>query len=156
MRKQLPALALAIVMLQCASISTKAQSAEDSVKAVVNALFDGMKQADGAKVRNCFDDSAILQTIGRTKDGKVMVRNEKVSEFAEFVGKQQKGVADERISFETIRIDGAMAIAWTPYEFYYNGTFSHCGVNMFQLVNFNGQWKIHFLIDTRRKEGCRQ
>lgn len=132
-------------------LSARAQSAEDSVKAVVNALFEGMKNADGEKIRNCFGDSAILQTIGRTKDGKTMVRNEKVSEFAEYVSKQEKGVADERITFETIKIDGAMAIAWTPYKFYYKGQYSHQGVNMFQLVNYNGTWKIHFLIDTRRK-----
>ena len=30
--------------------------------------------------------------------------------------------------------------------------FSHCGVNSFQLFNDNGQWKIIYLIDTRRKK----
>jgi hypothetical protein len=143
-------------LLLSTGMSSYAQRTEDSVKAVVNALFEGMKNADAEKIRNCFDDSAILQTIGRAKDGRIVVRNEKVSEFADYVGKQQKGVADERIAFETVKIDGPMAIAWTPYQFYYNGKFSHCGVNMFQLINLNGQWKIHFLIDTRRKEGCAQ
>jgi hypothetical protein len=70
------------------------------------------------------------------------------------VSKLPKGAADERISFETIRIDGPLAIVWTPYKFYFNGQFSHCGVNSFHLVRLNGSWKIHFLIDTRRKEPC--
>jgi hypothetical protein len=74
--------------------------------------------------------------------------------FAESVAKLPKGAADERIKFETVKVDGAMAIAWTPYQFYYNGNFSHCGVNMFQLIRMDGQWKINFLIDTRRKENC--
>lgn len=127
---------------------------EDSVKAAVNKLFDGMRAGDGALVRAAFTDSAILQTTGRGKDGKVMVRTQQVAGFADFVSKQKAGAADERIEFETIRIDGPLAIVWTPYKFYFNGQFSHCGVNSFQLVQLNGEWKIQYLIDTRRKDGC--
>jgi hypothetical protein len=61
---------------------------------------------------------------------------------------------DERILAYEIRIDGPMATAWTPYEFYVNGDFSHCGVNSFQLVKFVEGWKIVYIIDTRRKEPC--
>jgi hypothetical protein len=129
-----------------------AQTAQDSVKAVINQLFSAMRNSDSGTIYACFDDSAILQTIIRNREGKVAVRNEKVSGFAKSVGSLPKGAADERIAFEHILVDGPMAVAWTPYEFYYNGKYSHKGVNMFQLVNFNGQWKIHFLIDTRRKE----
>ena len=138
------------------SMYLAAQSAEDSVKAAVNKLFDGMKNGDAALVNQAFSDSAILQTITRNKEGKMIIRNEDVKDFAEFVGKQKKGAADERISFETIKIDGPLAIAWTPYKFYYEGKFSHCGVNSFQLVRINGQWKIQYLIDTRRKQGCEE
>ena len=133
-----------------------AQSTEDSVKATVNKLFEGMKNADAALVSDSFSDSAILQTIGINKEGQVVIRNEQVKDFADFVGRQKKGAADERISFETIKIDGPLAIAWTPYKFYYEGKFSHCGVNSFQLVRINNQWKIQYLIDTRRKLGCNE
>src|SRR5688572_16139192 len=132
----------------------RAQSTEDSVKAAVNKLFEGMKNADASLVSESFSDSAILQTIARNKEGQMIIRNERVKDFAEFVSKQKKGAADERISFETVRIDGPLAIAWTPYKFYYEGKFSHCGVNSFQLIRFNGIWKIQYLIDTRRRVGC--
>jgi hypothetical protein len=132
----------------------KAQTAEDSVKAVVNQLFEGMKTANANLVTGAFGDSAVLQTIARSKEGKTIIRNQQVSAFADFVGKQKPGVADERIQFETIKIDGPLAIVWTPYKFYFNGQFSHCGVNSFQLVRFNGHWKIQYIIDTRRKDNC--
>jgi hypothetical protein len=136
-------------------VNAQAQnSVEDSVKTAVNRLFEGMKEADGAKVRSAFADSAILQTIGRDKEGRTVIRNQAVAGFADFVGKQKAGAADERIEFGTIRIDGPLAIVWTPYKFYFNGKFSHCGVNSFQLVRLNGEWKIQYLIDTRRKDGC--
>lgn len=136
------------------SLVVCAQSAEDSVKAAVNQLFEGMKNADASLVSASFSDSAILQTIGRGKEGQVIIRNEQVKSFADFVSKQKKGAADERISFETIRIDGPLAVVWTPYKFYYEGKFSHCGVNSFQLVRIDNQWKIQYLIDTRRRQGC--
>lgn len=136
--------------------SSQSQTTEDSVKAVVNMLFEGMKNSDAAMVNNSFADSAVLQTISRNKEGNIVVRNEQVKAFADFVGKQKKGTADERITFETIKTDGPLAIAWTPYKFYYEGKFSHCGVNSFQLIRINGQWKIQYLIDTRRRQGCNE
>jgi hypothetical protein len=131
-----------------------AQSPEDSVKAVINQLFTAMKETDAAKLRDAFADSAVLQTIRRKPDGTFYVHNDKVSAFAEQIGKSKKDSLDERIEFASIRIDGPLASVWTPYKFYYAGNFSHCGVNSFQLVRINGRWKIQFLIDTRRRQGC--
>jgi len=132
----------------------KAQSAEDSVKAVVNQLFAAMKGANAAMLKEAFADSAVLQTIRRKQDGTFFVQDEKVSDFVEQIGKAKKDSLDERITFETVKIVGPLAIAWTPYKFYYAGNFSHCGVNSFQLVRINGRWKIQFLIDTRRRQAC--
>ena len=134
--------------------SVKCQSAEDSVKTVINTMFSGMKNGDAGLFKGVFSDSAIMQTISRNKEGKIIVKTEDLNGFTEFVGKQTKGDADERISFGTIKIDGPLAIVWTPYKFYYKGEFSHCGVNSFHLVRFDGTWKIQYLIDTRRRQAC--
>lgn len=142
---------LTILAIQCSAV---AQTAEDSVKTVINNMFTAMKNADPVLLKSCFADSMVLQTIGRNKEGKLVVRNDATSGFIDFISKESPGNADERISFETIKIDGPLASVWTPYQFYYKGQFSHCGVNSFQLVRFNGVWKIQYLIDTRRKTGC--
>jgi len=135
-------------------IKGHAQTAEDSVKTVINRMFTGMKTADADLLKTCFADSMVLQTISRNKEGVLIVRNEDPAGFIDFIRKETPGNADERISFELVKVDGPLAMAWTPYQFYYKGQFSHCGVNSFQLVRFNGEWKIQYLIDTRRKEGC--
>lgn len=141
-------------LIQSGSMAqTNPATAEDSVKAVVNQLFKGMKSADPEMIRSSFGDSAILQTIVRGREG-VDVKNERVADFVNSISSIPPGDADERIQFETIRIDGPLAIVWTPYQFYYKGQFSHCGVNSFQLVRIKGVWKIQYLIDTRRKQGC--
>lgn len=131
-------------------IFANAQTGEDSIKAVINKMFAGMKNSDATLLRECFADSAILQTITRT--GKI--RNESIAAFVSQISSLPKDSADERITFETIKVDDGLAMAWTPYQFYYAGKFSHCGVNSFQLVRVNGAWKIQYLIDTRRRVGC--
>ncbi len=136
------------------SVISKAQSDEESVKAVINTMFAAMKAGDGNTLMQCFADSAILQGVA-VKNGNVTIENESVKDFAKTISQLPKDAADERITFDLIKIDGNLAIAWTPYQFYYKGQFSHCGVDSYQLVKINGSWKIQYLIDTRRKEGCK-
>jgi Putative lumazine-binding len=136
------------------SVASKAQSAEDSIKIVITKLFDGMKNSDAALLKTAFADSAILQTVSSNKEGKTIIENDNVAGFAAIVSKMPKGDADERIVYDVIKIDGSLAIVWAPYKFYYKGVFSHCGIDSFQLVKINGEWKIQYLIDTRKKKGC--
>ena len=135
--------------------ATDAQTAVDSVKAVINKMFSAMKAGvgNGPLLTSCFADSAILQTIAE-QNGKIKIITEDVKGFADFVNTSPKDAADEQITFDIVKTDGALAIAWTPYNFYYNSKFSHCGIDSYQLVRVNGEWKIQYLIDTRRKEGC--
>jgi hypothetical protein len=134
----------------------QAQTTEDSVKATINRLFEGMKNADTVVLRSAFTSDPILHTVATNKKKKVYVRVEKFNDFVKITGQQKEGEADERIQFETIRIDGPLAMVWAPYEFYYKGKFRHCGVNSFQLVRLEDGWKINYLIDTRRKSCDKQ
>lgn len=134
----------------------QAQTTEDSVKATINRLFEGMKNADTVALKSAFTDDPILHTVATNKKKKVYVRVEKYTDFVKITGQGKAGEADERVQFETIRIDGPLAMVWAPYEFYYKGKFHHCGVNSFQLVRLEDGWKITYLIDTRRKSCDKQ
>ena len=146
------------VLLGCmvfTAANTFSQTAIDSVKAAVEKMFLAMKNSDGVMLKECFADSgAVLQTIARNKTGATVVKNEVVADFIKVVSSMPKNAADERIVYDVVKVDGPLAIVWTPYKFFFNGQFSHCGVNSFQLVRFNGRWKIQYLIDTRRKQPC--
>ncbi len=118
-------------------------------------MFEAMKNADSLSLKNLFaDNSALLQSISRTNEGKTIVKNDPVSEFITIVEKQPSGASDEHIKFEFVKADDLLASAWTPYAFYYNGQLHYCGVNSFQLVKINNIWKIQYIIDTRRKDVC--
>ncbi|MEP6591769.1 MAG: nuclear transport factor 2 family protein [Gemmatimonadota bacterium] len=47
-----------------------------------------------------------------------------------------------------VKIAGPVAIAWVPYDFYRNGTWSHCGVDVFTLLRTDGRWRISSLAYT--------
>ncbi|MCR6720606.1 MAG: nuclear transport factor 2 family protein [Chitinophagaceae bacterium] len=145
---------LLFVIFVSATQAAFSQSAEDSIKAAVNQLFAAMKDSDANKLRSTFSSTAVLQTVNVDRTGAVTIGNETVDEFADIVAKTPAGMLDERIRFEKIYIDGPLATVWTPYNFYYNGKFSHCGVNSFQLVRIGNEWKIQYIIDTRRVAGC--
>ena len=97
----------------------------------------------------------ILQTLGRNKEGITEIRNDSFDRLVQAIVSIPDTVKfEERIKSYQISIDGPMANAWTPYEFWLNEEFSHCGVNSFQLFHDGSAWKIIYLIDTRRRENC--
>ncbi|NVJ86929.1 MAG: nuclear transport factor 2 family protein [Algoriphagus sp.] len=136
------------------SYQVKGQSSEQEVKAVIEQLFDGMRAKDGGMVGSAFLEDAPMQTVISGENGS-RVGSNSVADFVQRIATTPEDVQlDERILDYQIKVDGDMAAAWTPYEFYVNGNFSHCGVNSFQLVRTEEGWKIAYIIDTRRKEGC--
>ncbi|MBN9298981.1 MAG: nuclear transport factor 2 family protein [Filimonas sp.] len=136
------------------TLSASAQSSTDSVKSVITGFFTALKNSDGVALKAYFTDSAILQTID-TKSGTPRVKTDTPAGFAAMVSRMPQGVADERITFDVVKIDGDLASVWTPYQFYLRDKLNHCGANSFQLVRTGGLWKIQYIIDTRRKD-CQQ
>ena len=139
------------ILLMLISISCFSQQNKDIEKPIRN-LFLGMKNADSELVKSAFAENAALQTI--TKDG--TVKSDNIQEFVASVSKFPKGDLDERIIVEAVHTDGNLASVFTPYSFYLKGKLSHCGANSFQLVKQNNEWKIQYIIDTRRKDNCKE
>lgn len=140
-----------LIALSLIAMSAFSRSGEeDAVKAVIVDFFDAMRESDSTAIRNSLTAQAVFQTISAENE----VKTASVSSFISSIGRAPRGSLDEKISFESVLIDGTLASVWTPYRFYVNGSFSHCGVNSFLLHKENGSWKIHYVIDTRRKTGC--
>ena len=145
---------LFLLLLITVGSAVHAQTATDSIKAVINKMFTGMKESDTMLVKACFTEGAILQTFAKNKQGETIITTETVSDFAKIIATIPKGAADEQIVFKDLKIDGPMAAVWTPFKLYFNGKFYSCGVNSFQLVRINDEWKIQYILDTRRKNNC--
>lgn len=141
-------------LLLLAGNQAKAQevSEESNIRYLLTEFFVAMKAKNTQVIQDSFHSEAVMHTtLG--KGGYATLGHAKVADFLTRVGTSQAVLDEEILSIE-IRIDGNMAHAWTPYKFYVDGNFSHCGVNSFQLIKTEMGWKIVHIIDTRRKEGC--
>lgn len=128
---------------------------EIEIAKVIGSLFDGMRTKNQTLLEQAFHPDAQMQTVISKENGSELGSNT-VRDFINRIATTPDiTVLDERILEYQIKVDGDMAAAWTPYEFYVNDNLSHCGVNSFQLIKTMEGWKITYIIDTRRKEGCK-
>ena len=140
---------LILLIVVCFTITVNAQKTE--VENTVKIFFEGFHAKDTIKIKSVCAEKMILQSIIEGQKG-VRFEDEKPSEFYKSFSRFPADMKfEERILNYNIQIDGRMAHAWTPYEFYVNGKLSHSGVNAFTMYKENDVWKIIYLIDTRRK-----
>ena len=133
----------------------QAQTEDQAIKKAIMSMFDGMRAGDSAMVHSVFTDQVIFQRIQDVPTDGAEVVNSDFNNFLKAVGTPHDEVWDERIEFGPIHIDGNMASAWVPFKFYSGTTFSHCGVNSFQLYRAEDGWKIFHLVDTSRRTDCK-
>ncbi len=135
--------------------SLRAQSAEDEVMAVINTLFEGMREGDSTMVRSVFHPRLTMASVFVDREGVPRLAiGGGPDDFVEAVGTPHEEQWDERIWEPIILIDGNLATAWTPYAFYLDGELRHCGTNAFQLFRGTEGWQIIRLTDTRRRSDC--
>jgi len=146
---------LAVLLFYKQSIIAQ-EKKEDEIKEVISLFFKGLQSGDTLAIKKTISNDLLLQTAFTNKEGKSILRTEDTSRFLNLVAtKNPKDIWEEKLLSYNIQIDSIMANVWTPYEFYLNNDFSHCGVNSFQLFFDDKQWKIVYLIDTRRKQSCK-
>jgi hypothetical protein len=128
---------------------------EAAIAAVVDQLFDGMRAGDSAMVRSVFHPEIRMVTSFRNREGQPQVAvEESLDGFVQAVGTPHEEVWDEKIWGLVILTDGDFGMAWMNYGFFMGEQFSHCGVDLMELVRTGEGWKIIALADTRRREGC--
>lgn len=128
---------------------------EKAIKSTITTFFDGLHKGDSSIVSSTLHRTIKLQTTFTNKEGKnVLLTDSKQKMLINIANKKTEHIYFEKLLSWDIKIDGNLASVWTPYEFYLNGKFSHCGANSFQLFNDNGAWKIIYLVDMRRRENC--
>ncbi len=139
---------LLVILIVCFAQNITAQEAD--VKKTIQIFFEGMHKGDTLKIKSVCKDM-VLQSVGESTKG-ITLTTENTADFFKSIASLPANLKiEERLLDYKIQIDGSLAHAWTPYEFYVNGKLSHKGVNSFQLFKDNGIWKIIYIADTRRK-----
>jgi hypothetical protein len=123
-----------------ATSSAQNQADRDAVLTIVQMFFDTMtaRDVDGAR--------KIMIPEGRFFAIEMRKANAAPQSFTneEYFARLQKGKASnrERMWNPEVRVHGSIATVWTPYDFWTDGKFSHCGVDAFELIKTDDGWKI--------------
>lgn len=129
---------------------------EEAVKHTITAFFKAFHEKDSLALYDVVHKTIQVQTVKNDSNEHSVLKTEAYSSLVNAIITIPDSIHfEERILDYSIQIDGAMANAWTTYEFWLNNEFHHCGVNSFQLFKENKEWKIIYLIDTRRVGDCK-
>lgn len=126
--------------------------AESEVLATVERVFEGMREADSAKVRSTLHEGARFAGL-MDQGGQQGITYPAVDDWVAAVG-ESNGRWDERIYEVEVHVDGDMASVWAPFTFYLDGEILHCGVNSIELLRAEDGWKVTQVTDTRREGEC--
>ena len=147
------------ISILCIAVTSIAFSqnefSEENAKAYIDVFFDGFHKGDTVKMSSVMAPSMRMQNVYVNKEGSHVTAYVKSKDFLKAIANRAADqVWEEKLLDYTVSIDGNLAHVWTPYEFWVNGTFSHCGANSFTLVSTDDGWKILNIIDSRRRNGC--
>lgn len=129
---------------------------ELAIKKVIKTFFKGLHTGDSTLMKTTLHEDIKIQTTSTNKKGlHILDTDSKIKLLTSVANKKPEHIYLEKLLSFDIKIDGNLASVWTPYEFYFNEKFSHCGANSFQLFNNNGNWQIIYLVDMRRRKNCK-
>ena len=147
-------LALIAVLVLAAPADAGPREDPREVLAAVQRLFDAMAAHDQTALMAAVIPEGRI-TSHRVREGQVSLRTSGWAEWAQQVaGATQR--LEERMYDPQVRIRGSLATVWTSYTFHLGGTFSHCGIDLFDLAKVDGRWRILNISYTAETEGCRR
>jgi hypothetical protein len=141
--------ALAVLAFAAPARAQTAAIPDQDVMAVINRMFEGFAKKDTTIIRGTLAEDVKLVSAFNNREGKPMVHAETMDKFLVGIA-TAPGTLDERLFNPEVRIDGNLATVWVKYEFWYDGKYSHCGFDAFQLARGEAGWKIISIADTRR------
>jgi len=122
------------------------------VLARVNDLFATFEAGDAAAMLRLVYPDGRVTAAGIRGDGAATLRQQSWTEFAERVTPERS--FQERIADPVVNVDGDIAMVWAPFVVRVGGKVSNCGVDHFDLVREQGDWKVMNLTFSSRTTGC--
>ena len=130
-----------LLLMLPATGSAQGVTDRDEVLKVVQTFFDTMtaRDVEGARKILMPDGRFFPMEMRKPNSAPRSFTNE---EYLAGLSKPRKEVSRERIWNPEVRVHGLIATVWAPYDFWMDGTFSHCGVDAFDLIKTADGWKI--------------
>lgn len=129
----------AIALLCTVPVEARAQTADD--RATVIAIADSALSAITRGNVVAFTDlmvpeAQMFPTSTRNGATTYRMRTREGQRSSPITGAVERGFNPQAM------VNGGVAMVWYPYDFYLNGAWSHCGVDVFTFVKAEGKWRI--------------
>lgn len=144
--------ALLGVLLVGPGVAQGQDTAKAEVVSVVDRFFEALASADTVLARSTLLIDGQLASIRETPDG-ARVGMTTHRDFLTGIGPGEQTLL-ERIWDPTVMVEGRVAMLWAPYDFYIDGAFSHCGIDVFNLLATDDGWRIAGITYTVERENC--
>ena len=130
---------LVALLMPAVSPADEARDREDVI-ATVQAFFDALTARDVERMRALMTPDGMIFGY-READGETLITRIPHADYLASLGSRE-GIPVERFWDPEVMVYGRLATIWTPYDFYNDGEYSHCGVNNFSMLKTDERWII--------------
>lgn len=143
---------LPLLLLIFSSAAT-AQGENKNVLAVIQEFFNAIEKRDTVMFNGVFHPQAHMFVARPAGDSLHYISKPAVGRSTLKPGTAyRETMRDKGVKVE---VHQNIAMAWVPYDFYVNNTFSHCGIDVFTLMKTKHGWKIALVAYTVEKTACK-
>lgn len=133
-------------------VASIASAANDTPKEAVETFFKGMADNDWQLASSVLIEDAVLFGY-RVSGNEVVLSRLTATEYVDSMSSRNDSLLERIWDVQVLEHD-RLATVWTPYDFYLNGEFSHCGRNSFSLIRDDNGWRIASITYSMLKESC--
>jgi hypothetical protein len=136
----MPHVLMIICMAMAQTSSAQSSTDRDAVLKVVQIFFDTMTARDVEGARKVMVPQGRFHAMDMRQPKIVPQSFTNEEYFARL--EQSTRTSRERIWNPELRVHGLIATVWAPYDLWVDGKYSHCGVDVFDLIKTDDGWKI--------------
>lgn len=146
LRNQLPTLLALLLLVPAANAGT------DTALEAVETFFTAMAENNWSLAEPVMIDDAVLYGY-RLEDGEVQLSRTTAGDYLKSAATRDARMLERIWDVEILEHD-RLATIWTPYDFYLDGKFHHCGRNSFSLIRNADGWRIASIVYSMLTENC--
>ena len=127
-----------------------------AVKQIVDQFFESINTGNGELIANLELEGAQVLNIREDIAGEYTFVERPWFGADSFNADDSNAVTQltERYWDEQLLISDHLAVFWAPYDFHIDGAFSHCGIDVLNLIKVEGTWKISHAMWTIQRPDC--
>jgi hypothetical protein len=137
----------ALVAITCLGLTA---SDDKDIVQTVQSTFDAMAAKDAAQLKKLFLADARLIAVRETDQ----ISNISAEQFTTRISAIAEPIL-ERMWNPKVTLDGKLAVLWAEYDFHRSAKFTHCGIDIVNLVKTAEGWKISTIQYSVQTTGCK-